>query len=202
MGPTNGCVTTSAVGSLLRKKEQLLAIHPDRVGRSGFTLGGPQASPSWVVRLSSDPYGKHGARRDHVAAEPRPGGNVRNARRGPGAPARVPAARALPSSLSLPGRAAPQSPTSFPRTPKAGDSSASRRAGRGDRARPFEPLEPRTPEFPKAVSRPSPDVAKPRDPRKRVQRAKYATPLSAPGTLPPPPSPKQVLGALECLDGP
>lgn len=94
-----------AVGSLLRKKEQLLAIHPDRVGRSGFTLGGPQASPSWVVRLSSEPYGKHGARRDHVAAEPRPGGNVRNARRGPGAPARVPAARALPSSLSpRPGR--------------------------------------------------------------------------------------------------
>ena len=44
---------------------------------------------------------------------------------------RVPAARALPSSLCLPARAAPRSPTSFSWTPRAGDSSASRRAGRG-----------------------------------------------------------------------
>lgn len=143
----------------VKRSNLWLFTRTDWAGRDSPWEVRRRAQAGGGVRLSSEPYGKHDARRDHVAAEPRPGGNARNARRGPGAPARVPAARALPStlSLSLPGGAAPQSPASFSRTPRAGNSSSSRQAGRGDRARPFEPPRAPNPRIPQSrVSPPAP----------------------------------------------
>lgn len=90
-------------------------IHAPHPGRSA-------RAPEPRVRAFSKPYGKRGAQSNHVAAEPRPGGNARNARRNPDllgsqGPGSRSACSCLPSPQSS---AAPQPLAPSPRTTGAG----------------------------------------------------------------------------------
>lgn len=93
------------------------------------TLGGPRSLRS-LVRASSKPYGKRGARSNHVAAEPRPGGNARNARRSPALGARAQVRGALPCPPPSPARPHP-GPRPAPRTRRGRSSPAQALRGGG-----------------------------------------------------------------------
>lgn len=118
------------------------AAHPGRSVRA----------PEPRVRAFSKPYGKRGAQSNHVAAEPRPGGNAWNARRGPALlPSQGLGSRSARSHLpSLPGPAAPQ-----PQAPSNAQGPVEPRrsvpARLADGERPVPPLKPHAPRIPQWV---------------------------------------------------
>lgn len=141
----------------------LRAPHPGRSARA----------PGPRMRAFSKPYGKRGAQSNHVAAEPRPGGNVRNARRGPellrsqgpgspGARSRLP---------SLPNPTAPRPPAASPRTrgSRSNPAQAPRRGLVLDRG-PLGPSDSACPELPRGsrpAIRPQPSRREAKGPKSR-----------------------------------
>lgn len=112
-------------------------------------------APARRVRAFSKPYGKRGAQSNHVAAEPRPGGNVRNALRGHALlRSQDPGSRgARPWLPTLPNPTAPPVPAGPPGTRGSRSSPAqtSPLAGSGDRARRIGLLVLRKPRTPQRV---------------------------------------------------